>query len=109
MSISDFQFFRWLQPVINFYRRLKFLRIILLLGVIFMIFFDENSLIKRVQYKIKIIELQKEIDYYKEEIENSKRRLNELNSNTTNLEKFAREQFYMKKDNEDVYLIDKNE
>ncbi|MEP7171776.1 MAG: septum formation initiator family protein, partial [Bacteroidota bacterium] len=43
--------------------------------------------------------------FYLDEIKDNKEKLNELMSSPANLEKFAREKYYMKKDNEDVFVI----
>lgn len=43
--------------------------------------------------------------YYLDQIENDSTRLHELTTDRDNLEKYAREQYYMKKSNEDVYVI----
>ena len=89
----------------TFIRGLRLKRICICVFLIYISFFDENSFYKRAQNKIRIIKLQKEITTYKNEIERSKDRFNELNSNKENLEKYAREQFLMKKPNEDMFLI----
>jgi hypothetical protein len=44
--------------------------------------------------------------FYEEKIKDDRSKLEELQSNPANLEKFAREQFLMKKENEDVFIID---
>jgi cell division protein FtsB len=46
-----------------------------------------------------------EKEYYQQKIEEDRRRIDELKTNTENLEKFAREQYLMKKDNEDIFVI----
>ena len=78
-----------------------------LLGIFFFywIFLDANSWTNFVQNWFKIKELKAEIAHYEEFIEESKNQLNELNSNESNLEKFARENFLMKQSNEDIYLV----
>jgi len=43
--------------------------------------------------------------YYQKKIDDDKRRIQELKTNNDNLEKFAREQYLMKKDNEDIFII----
>lgn len=91
----------------SFYRRTRVFRVVAALFVVFMLFFDENSVLQNFRYSLKIMELNKEIDSYRKIIDESKRKLGELNSDPESLEKFAREQLLMKKDNEDVYLIDK--
>jgi cell division protein FtsB len=91
----------------SLYRRTRVFRVVATLFVVFMLFFDENSVLQNFRYRLKIMELNKEIDSYRKIIDESKRKLGELNSDPESLEKFAREQLLMKKDNEDVYLIDK--
>jgi len=43
--------------------------------------------------------------YYLEKIKKDSIRLNDLKTNAKNLEKFAREEYLMKKDNEDIFII----
>ena len=43
--------------------------------------------------------------YYIEKISHDSARLNELRTDAENLEKFAREQYLMKKDNEEIFVI----
>ena len=43
--------------------------------------------------------------YYTKKIEEDKRKLNELKTDNDNLEKFAREQYRMKKKDEDLYIV----
>jgi len=80
-----------------------------LIFVIWWVFFDQESLV--VQYnltKIKVgLEDQKE--YYYEEIEKDREAINTLQNDTVLLEKYAREKYYMKKDNEDVFVIIREE
>ncbi len=67
--------------------------------------FDSNSLIDRVDYISNVKELEKDKKYYKNKITESENRLLELRTNKLNLEKFAREHYYMKKDNEDIFVF----
>lgn len=53
----------------------------------------------------KINQLENEQKYYREKIEEDKRKKEELLGNRDNLEKFAREQYLMKKENEDIFII----
>jgi len=49
--------------------------------------------------------LEKEIGQYEEEIRINKKKLNDLRTDKEGLERFAREEFYMKKANEDIFII----
>ncbi len=53
----------------------------------------------------KIEQLQQKKQFYQSEIEKNKSALNALQYDTTQLEKFAREKYFMKKGNEDVYVV----
>ncbi len=72
---------------------------------VFVTFFDNHSLIQRWKTDRKIKEMEKEIRFYQNEIKMNKEKENELKSNKENLEKFAREHYYMKKQNEDIFII----
>ncbi len=71
-----------------------------------MFFFDENSIPTRLEYDRKIHNLKREISFYKKEIEDTKLKTTELQTNDLNLEKFAREQYLMKKADEDIFIIE---
>lgn len=73
--------------------------------VVWVLLFDENNLIERYQLTRELRQLEKDKVYYLEKIEKDAVRLDELQTNDENLEKFAREQYLMKKDNEDVFVI----
>ena len=49
--------------------------------------------------------MKKQIDFYRKKTEENKVKLYELRSNKENLEKFARENYFMKKENEEVFII----
>jgi cell division protein DivIC len=73
--------------------------------VVWVMFFDENNLKKHRQNLSDLAQLEAQVDFYKHKIEADKRKLYELQTNDENLEKFAREQFLMKKANDDIFLI----
>ena len=65
----------------------------------------DSSLYKRYTYDEKIRSLEKEIKHYQKEIEINSKKLNDLHTDKEGLERFAREEYFMKKQNEDVYII----
>lgn len=80
----------------------------LIAGFLFLIwitFFDANNLIDWVKVRKNVKEQNRQIRYYQNEIENIDKKLNELNSNLDSLEKFAREQFYFKNPDEDIFVV----
>ena len=68
-------------------------------------FFDQNNLIDRYELSNRIQELERQKVHYKNEIINNKKRIEELQSDPENLEKFAREQYLMKKPDEDIFVV----
>lgn len=65
----------------------------------------DSSLYKRYTCDEKIRSLEKEIKHYQKEIEINSKKLNDLHTDKEGLERFAREEYFMKKPNEDVYII----
>jgi len=73
--------------------------------ITWMLFFDRNDISSQYHYRSNLSELQKEKEFYLKETEKVKKDLEELTTDPKQLQKFAREKYYMKKDNEDVYVI----
>ena len=73
--------------------------------LIWMLFFDQTSFIDRFSLFKNIKTLEKERENLKKEIQKNKDMINELQSNTENLEKFAREEYLMKKPDEDIFIL----
>ena len=78
---------------------------VLFLFFVYLIFFDDHNLIKRYNTKQEIKQLEQEYQYYLDEIEANKSKINQLNKDSVFLEKFAREKYYMKNDKEDVFIL----
>ncbi len=76
---------------------------------VWMLFFDKNDIIAQYEYSVQVNKLQQEKDFYTKEIALVKKDLKELDSNLNSAEKFAREKYFMKKANEDVFVIVKEE
>ena len=70
-----------------------------------MLFFDANSWLIHHELNSEINDLNNEKEYYKNEIEKDKKAIKTL-STEDGLEKLAREKYYMKKDNEEIYIIE---
>lgn len=77
----------------------------ILIFFIWISFFDRNNLIDRAKELRHLRQLEKDKTYYIERIEKDSKRLEQLKTNNKNLEKFAREQYLMKRDNEDIFVI----
>ena len=73
--------------------------------LVWMVFFDHNNLLLHLQYRNELNDLSKSKKYYQEQIDKTKKEVELMQSNPKWMEKVAREQYLMKRDNEDVYLI----
>ena len=71
-----------------------------------MLFFDKNSAISQYGLQNTLTELQEKKIYHEEDIQASEQAHEELFTNDRTREKFAREHYYMKKDDEDVFVIE---
>ena len=90
-------------------RVLKFIKstsgIIIILFFIWMIFFDSNSILIHSELNNDIKELNEQKSYYENEIKKDNIELEMIQSDS-GLEKYAREKLFMKKENEEIFLIE---
>ena len=77
----------------------------MLVFIVWMTFFDENNFISQVQDQLKLSVLEADRDHYVEEIEQSAEDLKLLQNDKELLEKFARERYLMKKENEEIFVF----
>lgn len=73
--------------------------------IIWLILLDSNNLVDRYRQLSDLRKLKAEKEYYIKKIEADRSKLNELKTDNHNLEKFAREQYRMKKKDEDLYIV----
>ena len=73
--------------------------------IIWMLFFDENSYLVHRKFNSEIKDLESTVSFYKTKIAEDKATIMKLND-SLQLERFAREQYLMKKENEDIYIIE---
>ena len=81
-------------------------KLFLALFVLFIVFIDENSCIQRIKYDATINELRQQIKEQNDTTEYYNRKIEELTSKKDMIEQIAREQYYMSKPNEDIYIIE---
>lgn len=88
---------------------IKFLKnsyvIIIIIFVVWMIFFDSNSILVHNELNNDINDLNNQKEYYKNEIERDNIELNQIKTDS-GLEKYAREKLFMKRDNEEIFIIE---
>jgi len=68
--------------------------------------FGDSNVYIRDKYDKKIYILEQEIKYYQKEIELNRKKLDDLNTSKERLERFAREEYFMKKPDEDIFIIE---
>jgi cell division protein DivIC len=74
--------------------------------VVWIIFFDHNDFFVQTERTAELRQLEKGKAYYAAQIEEIKKELSGLKNDPASLEKAARERFMMKKDNEDLFIIE---
>lgn len=88
----------------NFVSHYKYL-IVVVIGLAIVGVLDENSFLQRFKYEMQISELKSEIEEYNVRYEADNRQLKELKSNPKAIEKIARERYFMKCDDEDIFVL----
>ena len=73
--------------------------------IVWLLFFDKNDFFSQMELMGKLNKLRADKTYYLAEIKNNRDAIEDLKTNKKSLERFAREKYLMKKDNEDVYVI----
>ncbi|WP_350292247.1 septum formation initiator family protein [uncultured Croceitalea sp.] len=99
MGLKELRQKKWFKLLTNTYI------LVLTLYVIWMAFFDTNSLLIHLELRREIKKLEQQKEFLKNEITKDKEALKGL-STPEELEKFAREKYYMKKDDEEIFLIE---
>ncbi|MBT8260282.1 MAG: septum formation initiator [Flavobacteriaceae bacterium] len=99
MAKSPTKYSKFLSPFKNVFI------VILIIFCIWMLFFDTHNLFLHRELNKEINKLEQEKEYYKKEIDKDKKELKSL-SNDEGVEKYGRERYKMKKENEEIYLIE---
>jgi len=73
------------------------------------LFIDQFNLFEQIRLRRTLKDQKQQIEFYKQEISESKDLLDRLENDTATMEKVAREQYMMKRDNEVIYLIETQE
>jgi cell division protein DivIC len=78
---------------------------VLLSFIVWMLFLDNYSWLNHRELNKQIDELEDNKTYYKDEIKKDNQSIKLLKS-PDQIEKYAREKYYMKRDSEDIYIIE---
>lgn len=87
--------------------RIKALKYVLVsvIAIVLIGFVDENSVWNHVKNKQTISDLQKEVQKYTELNQRNQAQIHQLDSDPKAIEKIARERYFMKADNEDIFVL----
>ena len=80
-----------------------------IVGVVFliwMLFLDTNSCLNNHKLQRELEELEDQKKFYRVEIQKDKKLLEDLENDTLAIQSLAREKYYMKKKNEDIFIIE---
>lgn len=102
MRFSELKKNKWFRFISNKYV------LIAILFLVWMLFFDANSYLNHRELDNDINALEDNAEFYKEEIQKDKSFIEKMD-NEEEMEKFAREKYYLKKENEDIYIIEDND
>jgi cell division protein FtsB len=74
--------------------------------IVWMLFFDQRDYFQQKASADELNKLETSAKYYNDEINNTKRQLDNLQNNGTSIEKFARERYFLKREGEEVYIFE---
>lgn len=78
---------------------------VFVIGIVVIGFVGSNSIWGHFRNKMRISELKEEIEHYEGEYRRDQNQIHQLQSNTKAMEKVARERFFMKTDDEDIFVL----
>ena len=82
--------------------------VVFVVGVLIVGFLDENSLWSHMKNRQRIDELTEEKARYNAAFQRDQAQIRELNTNPKAMERIARERYFMKADDEDIYVLREN-
>lgn len=90
---------QWLRPFLNFYV------VVGVVALVWMVFFDLNSVVGRIERSKRITQMEQDLAHYRSEKDRLLESRMMLESNHEELERYARERYRMKKEDEDLFII----
>ncbi|HPD64818.1 MAG TPA: septum formation initiator family protein [Bacteroidia bacterium] len=76
--------------------------------IIWVGFLDNNNILRTMKTRKNLRELRKTVEYYNKEIKENQRIIRELTMDKKSFEKYARETFFLKRPDEEIYIIEEN-
>lgn len=95
---------RYASNIIKVFRNKYFVALIVF--ALLMLFYDRNDVFVQMERRKELNDLLSSKKFYEGEIEKTKKELSDLQNNPSSIEKYARENYLMKRDNEDVFIVD---
>lgn len=74
--------------------------------IVWMLFFDQRDYFQQRERQAELDKLEAKKRYYQQEIAATRKELEDIQNNSAALEKFARERYLMKRDGEDIYIVE---
>ena len=91
-------------PIWNFLSHNKYW-LVIIIGLLITVVFDENSVMQRLKLDMQIRDLKEQIADYHAQYERDQAKLKDLRRNPRAITKIARERYFMKADNEDIFVL----
>lgn len=88
----------------NYLAHYKYL-IVIIAGVLIVGVVDDNSIRQHIKYQLQIATLREEIGKYRDQYEKDSRQLKEMRQGPDVFGKIARERYFMKSDDEDIFVL----
>lgn len=73
--------------------------------IVWMLFFDRNDLLTQMQRRRELSEIRQSKQYFEKQITENRKFSKDLQFNASAIERYAREKYMMKRDNEDLFII----
>lgn len=80
--------------------------VVCVVGVLIVGFLDENSVMSHLKNRARISELEEEIEKYNADFKRDQSQIRQLDKDPKAMEKIARERYFMKADDEDIFILD---
>ena len=96
--------------IVKFFR-MKYMKyvVVCILGVVIVGFLDNNSVWAHLRNKQRISQLEEEIEKYTSQYERDQAKIREMNTDPIAIERIARERYFMKCDDEDIFVLSEDE
>lgn len=98
---------KFIKPIFSFFRNKYFLTGSFF--IVWMLFFDRNDVFTLLERKKELKKLEESKAYFSKEIADNQKIVGDFKNSPAAIEKFAREKYLMKRENEDLFIVQKAE